>query len=66
LAIRVWNSTDEGVKPHGDSFLSSKKEGRQGYGLLSICTIAEKHGGSASFRWDKSKREFESRVTLSG
>jgi len=59
----VCNSTDGNVRADG-GFLSSKGEGRMGYGLLSIRAIAEKYGGRASFRWDKSERIFESSVTV--
>lgn len=65
LMIRIRNSTDGAVNTDGNSFLSSKEKGRQGYGLISIRSIAEKYHGSASFHWDKSKREFESKVLVS-
>jgi len=64
LTICVWNSTDGEVQADGDTFLSSKTEGRKGYGLLSIKSIAEKYDGTARFSWDKAKRVFESSVTL--
>jgi len=64
LTIRVWNSTDGNVRPGGSGFLSSKGEGRTGYGLLSIRSIAEKYGGRASFSWDRRERMFESSVTV--
>jgi len=64
LMIRVWNSTDGNVRENADSFLSSKEEGRTGYGLLSVKSVAEKYDGRASFRWDKHERMFESSVTI--
>jgi len=69
LTILVWNSTDGNVRMGGNGFLSSgflssKEEGRQGYGLRSIQAIAEKYGGRASFSWDKRERMFESCVTV--
>jgi len=64
LTICVWNSTDGNVRPEGVGFLSSKEEGRAGYGLRSIASIAEKYGGEASFSWDKRERMFESKVTV--
>lgn len=64
LTIRIWNSADNSVRPHGDSFLSSKAPHRHGYGLLSIRSIAMKYNGNARFHWNKEKQEFESIVTL--
>lgn len=63
LHIRVWN-TAEAVRPLGGRFLSSKKGGRTGYGLLSVEAIAGKYDGKAEFRWDADKQAFESRVTV--
>lgn len=63
LCIRVWNSA-ENIRQAGGRFLSSKKDGQTGYGLLSIETIAGKYGGKAEFRWDEAKREFESKITV--
>lgn len=65
LMIRIWNSTDGDIQADGDSFFSSKDKGRRGYGLLSVRSIAEKYNGSAVFRWDRTNREFESRVMVS-
>lgn len=64
LTIRVWNSTDSEIKVNGDSFLSSKAAGRQGYGLMSIRSIAEKYDGDARFHWNTTDGEFESRITV--
>lgn len=64
LTIRIWNSADHSVRPHGDSFLSAKEPHRQGYGLLSIRTVAMKYGGDVHYHWNKKKQEFESIVTL--
>lgn len=63
LCIRVWNSA-ENICWNGKRFLSSKKNGQTGYGLLSVEAIAEKYGGKAEFRWDEVKKEFESKVTM--
>jgi hypothetical protein len=63
LNFRMWNSAEE-VRQTGGRFLSSKQKGRRGYGLSSVETIASKYGGSAEFRWDAQKKEFESRVTV--
>ena len=63
LAIRVENTTDE-VQQKGDAFVSSKGEGRQGYGLQSVRAIAARHGGSAKFTWDRKKRLFTAIVVL--
>ncbi|QIB68987.1 GHKL domain-containing protein [Aminipila butyrica] len=63
LHIRVWN-TAENVRPLGGRFLSSKKGGQTGYGLLSVEAIAERYGGKAEFLWDADKQEFESKVTV--
>jgi hypothetical protein len=64
LYIRVWNDTDVNVKINGNNFVSSKEKGRQGYGLMSIRQIAEKYQGEASFSWNKTAREFESKIFL--
>lgn len=64
LIIRIWNSTDGDIKQNGDSFLSSKEPGRQGYGLMSIRSIAEKYEGNSSFCWNRADREFESKITV--
>ncbi|MCL2461405.1 MAG: GHKL domain-containing protein [Defluviitaleaceae bacterium] len=64
LTICVWNSTDGNVRAEGDGYLSSKEEGRTGYGLRSIQSIAKKYGGRASFKWDRGERTFESKVTI--
>lgn len=66
LIIRVQNSTDGNIKKQGDAaFLSSKAEGRKGYGMSSVESIAQKYGGSASFDWDKASRIFEANISLS-
>jgi len=64
LTITVWNNTDGNVRVNGDSYLSSKEEGRMGYGLRSIQSITEKYGGEACFSWDKRERMFECKVTV--
>lgn len=65
LLLRVWNNAGAGLCADGDSFFSSKEKGRRGYGLVSVRTIAEKHGGSAMFSWDEVNCEFDSKVMLS-
>lgn len=64
LTIRVWNSTDGNVRQTGDGFASSKGEGRTGYGLYSIQTIAKKYGGYAAASWDEESRVFDHAVSL--
>ncbi len=64
LYIRVWNDTDGNIKANGNNYVSSKEKDRQGYGLISIRRIAEKYQGEAIFCWNKTKREFESKITL--
>jgi len=58
LAVRMENSTDGSVKQSGSTFLSSKDDGRKGYGLDSIKTIVEHYDGNDSFNWDSSTRVF--------
>jgi len=64
LIISLDNSTDGGVKETHDAFLSSKAEAREGYGLKSIRTIAERYSGTTKFSWDKENRAFSSIVIL--
>ena len=64
LVIRVENSTDGNVKQSGGAFLSSKGTGRTGYGLSSVCAIAGRYGGTATFSWDAEKRVFAGVVVL--
>ena len=64
LTIRVWNSTDGNVRQSGDGFLSSKEDGKGGFGLYSIRTIAEKYGGMVTLDWDRAERTFDSMVSL--
>lgn len=64
LIVRVDNSTDGSVKQRGDTFLSSKGEDREGYGLASVRAIAKRYDGTVSFKWDREKRLFVSIVVL--
>jgi len=64
LTVRVWNSTDGNVRQNGNGFLSSKGDGKGGFGLYSIRAIAEKYDGMVTLGWDKAERVFDSMVSL--
>lgn len=64
LSIHILNSTNDKLKNSSYSFGSSKENNRQGYGLLSVQSIARKYNGEASFSWNKAKKEFESIVIV--
>jgi signal transduction histidine kinase len=64
LSIRIENNTDGYVKQNGDTFLSSKGEGRIGYGLSSVRAIVKRYDGTVTISWDAEKRLFISIVVL--
>ena len=64
LSIIMENSTDGKVAERGGVFLSSKAEGRKGYGLDSIRSIAGRYGGDTEFLYDKDREVFISTVLL--
>jgi len=64
LIIRLENSTDGKVKQNNDAFLSSKGEGRAGYGLMSVRSVTSRYEGSVTFTWDRENRLFTSVVIL--
>jgi hypothetical protein len=64
LAIRMENSTDGQVAGRAGLFLSSKAEGRKGYGLDSVRAIAARYGGDTEFSADNANRLFVSTVLL--
>ena len=63
LMIRMENSA-AGIKKQGADFLSSKAEGRKGYGLKSAAAIAGRCGGGAEYTWDEKAGVFISTVML--
>ena len=64
LSIIMENSTDGKVAQRGGAFLSSKAEGRKGYGLDSIRAIAARYNGDTEFFYDKDMEAFISTVLL--
>jgi len=64
LLIHMENSADSRVRKKGAGFLSSKEEGRIGYGLSSVATIAKRYGGEAGFTWNDKDNIFVSTVLL--
>jgi len=64
LLIRMENSANAHLTRRGEGFLSSKEEGRNGYGLNSVTAIAKRCGGEAEFLWDDKTRVFTSVVLL--
>jgi hypothetical protein len=64
LSIHMENSTDGNVTEHNGVFLSSKGEGRKGYGLDSIHSIALRYSGSTEFKFDNDGKVFVSTVML--
>lgn len=65
LAIQVENSAeDSSISCSGASFLSSKANGRVGYGLSSIQAITKRYGGYADFAFQQEERLFISTVLL--
>lgn len=64
LLICVWNTAQTPPPSGSFPFPSSKADGRQGYGLLSIRSIAEKYGGSTDVQWHPEKSEWEIRTLL--
>ena len=64
LSIIMENSTDGKVAERGGAFLSSKAEGRKGYGLDSIRAIAGRYNGDTEFLYDKDREVFVSTVLL--
>jgi len=64
LSIRMENSAEAGVNKSGGAFISSKSEGRKGYGLESIRAVACRHAGSAEFYFDGGRGVFVSTVVL--
>ena len=65
LSIRMENSTDGMIRERYGAFLSSKAEGRKGYGLESVRAAAKRYGGDARFVYDNEKMVFCSSVLLS-
>ena len=64
LLIRMENSAGGHVRMQGKDFLSSKEDGRKGYGLGSVAAIAKRLGGEAGFTWDDETGVFVSTVLL--
>jgi len=64
LSIRMENSTDGCLIERGGTFLSSKAEGRIGYGLDSIRAVAGRYSGDTEFRYDSDRVVFISTVLL--
>jgi len=64
IMINVERRTTDNVTEKGDSFISDKGPGREGYGLRSIRTITKKYDGTVKFSWDKEKRLFTSLVIM--
>jgi hypothetical protein len=64
LSIRVDNSTDGEVCERGGAFISSKGEGRKGYGLESVKAVARRYSGDVDFTFDKQNKTFRSTVLL--
>ena len=64
LLIRMENSANAHLTRRGEGFLSSKEEGRNGYGLNSATAITKRCGGEAEFLLDDKTREFTSVVLL--
>jgi hypothetical protein len=58
------NSTDGMIRERGGALLSSKAEGRKGYGLESVRATAKRYEGDARFVYDNEKRVFCSSVLL--
>jgi len=63
LAIRMENSCGN-VAENTFGFLSSKGEGRTGYGLNSVKALACQYNGAVEFSHDEAREVFISRVTL--
>ena len=65
LSIYLENSADrDTIRSRGGHFYSVKEQGRIGYGLSSISTIAEKYSGEAEFDYDETRSVFKSVVLL--
>ena len=64
LIINIENSTDGNASLRNGSFLSSKSEGRRGYGLDSVRAIASRYQGDVDFQADNQKKVFKSKVFL--
>lgn len=62
LVILVDNSFDGNIRTQGGTFLSRKRPNREGVGLASVRSVAEKYGGAAKFMLDQNV--FRSEVTL--
>jgi len=63
LALYMENSVVE-VTQDTSGFLSSKAEGRIGYGLESIKTITHRYNGVTEFRYDRAANVFYSTILL--
>jgi len=64
LVILVDNSFDGSVRTRRGAFISRKRQDREGIGLTSVRTVAEKYGGGAEFTTDLENRIFRSQVIL--
>ena len=64
LSIYMVNTANGSVRQNGDRFISTKAAGRTGYGLSSICAIANRYNGAAAFEYDRAAGVFSSTVLL--
>jgi len=62
--LLVDNSFDGAAGMREGRFLSRKRRGREGVGLVSVRAVAAKYGGSAVFTPDAEKGVVHSEVTL--
>ena len=63
LFIEMEN-TCVAVRDDAVGFLSFKAEGRKGYGLDSVRSVARQYGGDARFKYDADKRVFFSSIVI--
>jgi sensor histidine kinase regulating citrate/malate metabolism len=53
LTIMVQNNFEGKVKVVGDTIFSKKSENRIGFGLQTMRSVCEKHGGMMKTEWDE-------------
>ena len=64
FSIHIENAAGNGLRPSGQTFLSTKGTERTGYGLASVAATARRYDWSAKFVWNRDTRMFTSHVTL--